>query len=650
MKKLLLLSVFAASMGMSVQAQTRLSLYEEFTGENCPPCASTNPRFWALCLTGTNPSKMLQISYMVDIPSGGPFYAQNSVAVDARMSYYSVRSAPNGYIDGSISSPSSSSPGHPINFTQTELDAAQAVSAKFNMTVSSAWNSTYDSIISTVTITGATTYSASSLKLRAALIQNVDWATPPGSNGETHFKDVVRAMYPDASGTTITTTSWTTSTTQTYRIAGKVPSYVDKSDSAYMVVWIQNESTKKVEQAARSSFLPRMTNDAGSIKTNAPSGLVCATGAYSLSHSVVLTNAGSSTLTSAKVYYNVNGGAWSTYNWTGSLATSASTTVTLPAITVPRFPGAGFQVVKDSVDAPNGSTDYNMGNGVTTGFFFLQSDSGRAMPFAQTFETLPQDMYFINPNNNTISWFVVWSGSTSAPLGYAGSTWAVYHNNYDATAGEQNIVTLPTINTTSPSAIDFYVAYKKRNLTSTDALDLVYSTNCGSSWTSIWSKSGSSLAAGNTDTTNFRYVPSASTTGAYRLQSASLDAVPRGAMLGFRATAGGGNYLFIDNINVRAGVATSVNAVTSEAQILLTLAPNPATNESKLSFNLTAPSDISVEVVDVTGRAYVVSTQKEVAAGSQTVTINTSALAAGIYNVVLHTNGGTFSERMAVIK
>lgn len=51
-------------------AQTpRLVLYEEFTGENCPPCASINPALNALLALPTNTPKVQSIKWQVPIPS-----------------------------------------------------------------------------------------------------------------------------------------------------------------------------------------------------------------------------------------------------------------------------------------------------------------------------------------------------------------------------------------------------------------------------------------------------------------------------------------------------------------------------------------------------------------------------------------------------
>ena len=55
---------FALMSVFTVSAQTpRLSLFEEFTGENCPPCAATNPALNALLAQPTNTTKVVAIKW-----------------------------------------------------------------------------------------------------------------------------------------------------------------------------------------------------------------------------------------------------------------------------------------------------------------------------------------------------------------------------------------------------------------------------------------------------------------------------------------------------------------------------------------------------------------------------------------------------------
>src|SRR3954469_24887851 len=87
MKKSLLAVLMATSVAAFAQTQ-RLSLYEEFTGETCNPCAQTNPGLNALLLTTSNQQKIVAIKWQVPIPSASPktwsLYQTNKTEIDWR--------------------------------------------------------------------------------------------------------------------------------------------------------------------------------------------------------------------------------------------------------------------------------------------------------------------------------------------------------------------------------------------------------------------------------------------------------------------------------------------------------------------------------------------------------------------------------------
>jgi hypothetical protein len=635
MKKLLLFSVLAASVCVSTQAQTRLSLYEEFTGENCPPCAATNPRFWALCLSGTNPTKMLQISYMAPIPSAGPFYNQNKIATDARISYYSVPFAPYGRIDGAVSSPGrGSSAGNPGYFTQGELDSAAAIPSPFNVTVSSVWNSTYDSIVSTVTVSCVASYSASSLKLRAALVQNVYWDVAPGSNGETDFKDVVRAMYPNAAGTTMTTTSWTSGMSQTFTVAGAVPSFVDKSQSPYMVFWIQNDGTKAIAQAAKSAILTIPTDMAA----KAVPSTACVPGTSgSITPVVTLKNTATTVLTSATIYYSIDGGTMSTFNWTGSLAAGAQISVNLPATTLT----AGTHTIYDSIGTINGGADVNKVNNAARTVILVQSTAMNSLPISNTFEgtALPANWSYFDENGNTKNW------TTATVVGRTGSsTKAAKFDGYNFSEGEENMVIFPCLDLTRQAAnASFWVAYAMYTSAYLDSLELLQSWDCGATWSTIWAKGGADLSTTAASTSAF--APTAASQ--WKQFGTYIPRQPAGGLIAFRGISQFGNSFYLDDINLTS-VPVSVGNVNSTSKGSM-ISPNPTSGNTNLTFSLPSASEVSVAVVAADGRQ-VWSATKNCSAGENAFSIETSNLAPGIYRVIVATAFGRETQTLSVVK
>jgi PKD repeat protein len=92
---------------------------------------------------------------------------------------------------------------------------------------------------------------------------------------------------------------------------------------------------------------------------------------------VTLTNLGSTTLTSATITYNIDGGANEVYNWTGSLANATSEDVAL----TPTTATGGAHTFNVTVSAPNGGTDENTTNNSQSLAFTVVAGNGITLYF-----------------------------------------------------------------------------------------------------------------------------------------------------------------------------------------------------------------------------------------------------------------------------
>ncbi len=103
---------------------------------------------------------------------------------------------------------------------------------------------------------------------------------------------------------------------------------------------------------------PAVSDDAGITVIVDPADGSNLCNATSITPVVTLRNWGSNTLTSVTINYSLDGGPNQTFAWTGSLASGATTNVTLPSMAV----GAGAHTFDASTSNPNGNTDGNTGN------------------------------------------------------------------------------------------------------------------------------------------------------------------------------------------------------------------------------------------------------------------------------------------------
>ncbi len=109
--------------------------------------------------------------------------------------------------------------------------------------------------------------------------------------------------------------------------------------------------------------------DAGISSISVPNGTVCST---TFTPVVTLNNYGSTTLTSVQIQYFVDANAPATFNWSGTLASNASTNVTLNSVTTT----AGnhsftARTVQSSLNGSN--SDQDTGNDQATGNFTVSS-------------------------------------------------------------------------------------------------------------------------------------------------------------------------------------------------------------------------------------------------------------------------------------
>jgi PKD repeat protein len=115
--------------------------------------------------------------------------------------------------------------------------------------------------------------------------------------------------------------------------------------------------------------IPVTATDIGITAVNEPDGILCSP---TFTPEVYLTNFGSETLTSCTIHFNVNNVNTLTYDWTGNLASSTSTWVTLPEYTA----GSGVQTFNVWTSNPNGNTDEHSPNDELSNEFNVSSGSG----------------------------------------------------------------------------------------------------------------------------------------------------------------------------------------------------------------------------------------------------------------------------------
>lgn len=264
----------------------------------------------------------------------------------------------------------------------------------------------------------------------------------------------------------------------------------------------------------------------------------------------VLRNYGSNTLTSCTINYSLDGAGPLTQAWTGSLATGASTTITLPAISV----AAGPHTYMVSSSNPNGSTDLNTANdSQTNSFTVTASPAGTPLPFTQGFDTNPfVPTGWTLTTVNQLNAANTWSRQTTAS-GFGNSTAAARMDNFSGgteITGQLDRLTTPSLDfstATAPIDLDFSVAYARYNTTRSDSLIVLVSTDCGLTYTRVFADGGNTLATAPVTTAAF--TPSSAQWSARNINMDAYAGEPS-VYVRFESKSNWGNNIWLDDINL----------------------------------------------------------------------------------------------------
>lgn len=621
------------------QAQ-RTVLFEEFTGENCDPCAETNP--YVDSLVTRYPNDVIWMRYQSPIPSAGTIYYQDVNDDQTRMTYYGVSFAPWGQQDGAMWDSSANILNNygnqPITWCTNAADnpvtlsintsyllGEYAVPSPFTINVTHSMTTTTDSFYATVTVTGADSFLVSAsgdLKLRVAMIEDLNFATPPGSNGETYFPHVVRHMYPSAAGTTLAD-GWNTGDSVVFNFSGPVPSIIHDKTKVRFVAFVQDDGNLHVQQAGMDQPVTFPLDAAASGAQG--SFVQCST---TITPAFSLTNNGTTTLTSCTIQTTVDGSSAGTQSWSGSLAAGNSTVVNVNQLTLT----PGTHTLAFIATSPNGGTDANIGNDTTYLSVGVEQGTVASTPLVEGFESASNPGWLSQSVSGLPYGWSRYNTGDSSSYSYQCDFW-------DITYGDVSNLYAPvfTLSGFTSASMKFDRAYAQYDFGnggsgadyySQDSLYIDVSTDCGNSWQTVYSNGASTMATAPQDSLS-TFVPSAAQ---WVNDSADLSTVAGNAnvLLRFRAVSDYGNDLYIDNINISGFSTSGIHSINSNVNSL-NVYPNPSNTQVMVSLQLNNAAEVTYEVTDVTGQVVISAPAETRSAGQNNFTINTTNLPDGMY-------------------
>ncbi|MBI1838055.1 MAG: PKD domain-containing protein [Flavobacteriia bacterium] len=206
------------------------------------------------------------------------------------------------------------------------------------------------------------------------------------------------------------------------------------------------------------------------------------------------------------------------------------------------------------------ATNVNGSNTITkSNYTTINANITQALPISEGFTsvTFPAINWTIINSNASTTW------TRSSSVGNAPSAGnSMFFNNFNINdSGDNDEVRLPKAIFTglSSAQLTFDVAYAPYDATNYDGLEIAVSTNCGGTFTNVYSKNNTTLATAAATTNAFT-----PTSAQWRTETIDLTAYigQSSVIIAFRNVAGYGNNLYIDNINL-TGVATPQAPVAS---------------------------------------------------------------------------------------
>lgn len=322
MKKILpLFAAVILSAGVYAQSQ-RLVLLEHFTQASCGPCATYNPSIHSLLVA--NPDKITSINYHTSWPGYDPMYNHNTVDNAARTSFYNVSSVPNSVLDGNFYN------GHPGGWNIATVNERYAVPSPCNLFTYQRLSPTQDTLFVTMVVEASAAMTGQIAATVAVIEKHIHFNSPPGSNGEKDFYNVMKKLLPSRSGQMLPTpmSAGDYFILESYWVLANVYNINELS----LIGYVQNTITKEILQSCNltpGNYTGLYANDAELVSLPNMTDRYCN---ETLEPVVKIRNNGNNTVSTLDINYRINEGEIHTFTFTGSLSPLQSAEVQLPGI------------------------------------------------------------------------------------------------------------------------------------------------------------------------------------------------------------------------------------------------------------------------------------------------------------------------------
>jgi hypothetical protein len=660
-KNLLIASVFAFSAGsmmaqlpVGTAPQNKSVLLEEFTGIHCGYCPDGH--VVANTIHSNAPTRVV----LVNIHSGSfanastgeiDFKTADGNAIDG-MPGMGITGYPAGSVNRKVLAGTVMAAGR--GSWNTMANTIKAQSAYCNI----ALQGTLDPQTRVLTVDVEVYYTASSPastnSLSVFLLENnirgtqTNYGNPYwnasnyNDDGTYNHHHVLRKAITPTFGMTIPVTTsgnlFTTTLTYTipasYGASGKstVPNFENLELAGFVT-----ESDRDVINASNGSV--SMAQDVKAVSVSLPT-FICGN---SLNADVTVENTGTQPITNLTITPSVDAVSQAGTPWSGNLLPGATTVITLNNVTATTGGGHAFTY------AITGDT--YLANNTGSGNFYIASNY-QGTPVAEGFVlgAFPPVSWAVANQDNGPSW----SRKSGAGLGaYNLSQNSAKYDFYSNTVvGDKDELFLPPMDLSGAADPDMFfdISYAQRTTNSNDKLEVFATDDCGTTWTSVYSSSGSVLSTVPAPVATM-YQPTTTNPQDWRTEVITLPGFNKSNVLvKFVVTNDNGNNLYLDNINLMQSAPNSVGITkVNSSDVNAVLYPNPTSGMTNVAIRTKKAGEAAITVTNLLGQV-VISKTINLNEGGNSVQLDMNVQAAGIYNVTINTVEGSVVKRLNVTK
>jgi len=657
------ISMFAQTI-VSTTAENKNVVLEEFTGIHCGYCPDGHKV--SNQIAAANPGDY----FAINIHTGG-YAAPQTGEPDFRTTWGTAIAGqtgltgyPSGTINRHVFSGSTTALNRGSWSASTTTIVGQASYVNIAATASVDLTTRAVSILVEMYITNATAAPAN-LKLNVAVLQN-NIVGPQGSgstnpsqslpNGMYNHMHMLRDLITGQWGEDIAITSGTAfySKTYTYTAPADITGVPMKLEDLEFIAFLTETQQEIItgNEAVMSYITPPGVDicDLSIENLTTTPGICDATVVPSVK---VKNNSATITADTFNVKYSLNGGADVVQVITAALAPGAEATFNFPAVNITESNNeislnVNFDGVATKLDIPSAN------NTVSTGTFNHMPNATIGTIYSEDFESYAG--FEKNINNTIISGegaskaFTVnkTKVGTSQELGAFGNSVTSYvYNYYGISNGKKVSLMFHKMDFSSNTGygLKFNYAYAQYGGTENDKLEIRVSTDCGATFTTLWSKAGADLKTSPPVGNNKNFFPAIDQWAAANIDLSAYNNTAD-VIIEFLGTSDFGNNLYVDDIRVYN--STDVSIATPENNNTVSVYPNPAVNQFNLDIELAEKANVTYSVLNNLGQEVINADLGTLNAGSQNQKVNISELAQGIYVIQININNSIITKKLTV--